>query len=1389
MTLRANNQNLTYFSRTSFYLIVFLTFFNLVHAQPFHFTPLSTGGGLRSSTINAIIKDRFGLMWFATDDGLAKYDGSSFTVYRNKNNDPNSLPANEIPAIYEDRNGAIWVGTSGGSLSMYDRKLDKFLNFPAGPGPNSLGSNVIKAITSDHKGQIWVGHYTGLDIIDPVTKKITPFTGPGGEPFKSTTICLLEDRQQRMWVGTSEGLYVLDPNGHCLRKFVHNPADPQSICNNVVRYMAEDKKGNIWLATTDGLSVTDPGLHGFKTYKHDGSGHSISSNSLNALEVDDQNRVWIGSTSGLDLLDPATGRVETLSYDKGSGQSMRLKDVYSIHIDDDGLYWIGTFRNGIIKYDSHLNLFHLVQHDPFNKQGLPAPIVTSFAETGNGKIYVGTDNGGVSLFDPARQSFEHLELRSTVKGCEKGIRVLSLLLTKNNQLMVGTFLDGLFVYDLRTRRYKQYTKENCNFLFSNDIFTLTEDSKGRIWIGTNGDGFSVVNQQLGLINRFTREPRPNESLLPMNAYIRDILEDHSGNFWIATHGGGIARLDGSLQHFTVYNSTGNHLPGDKIFSVLEDKQGNIWVGSYGGGLGLLDKKTNQFITFTEEDGLLNNNIYKIIQDNNGLLWLSTNQGICSFDPLSRKFNKFTFHNSVQHNNFVRGSGILAANGMVFMGGLEGFNYFDPAGLKKNTNAPEVLFTDLRISNRSVSPSPKGPIRENISITDRIDLDYRQNFSISFVGLNYTAPEQNQYAYRLEGFDKEWNYTGNVNTAAYTNLDPGEYVLQVKASNNDGIWNEKGKSIRIIVHPPLWRTTYAYALYTLLVLGILLFIRYKGIQKVKKKFLEQQQQMEREQERREAERIHELDRLKIKFITNLSHEFRTPISLILGPIDTLIRKEKNEHSFNQLKMIRQNGRRLLNLVNQLLDFRKMEEQELKLQLADGEFISFVQEATDSFRDMAERKKISLSFETSVHQAFAKFDHDKIERILFNLLSNAFKFTLEGGKVTVSVEKRQHPAGGDKEWFTIKVKDTGIGIPKDQQEKIFEHFFQHTTPATVVNKGTGIGLSITREFARMHDGEIKVDSEPGKGSTFILTLPLVAATAGIAIVPLQPELPLEEAAAADVSPQTIPTPGNNTDLPVVLIVEDNDDLRFYLKDNLRLQYRVIEASNGKEGWQKALAQHPQLIVSDISMPYMDGMDLCKKVKNDKRTQHIPFILLTAITGEEDQLKGLETGANDYILKPFNVEILHSKIKNLLTLNHCAKRTYSKQISVSAPAPEVQPEDERFMKEIMAYLENNLTDTQLSVEALSRHVGMSRSSLYSKLLELTGQTPVEFIRSVKLERAAVLLEKSDMNIAQVAYTVGFATPNYFARSFKAKYNMLPSAYVQLRRKVAKDRVSEEG
>ncbi|MEQ1796294.1 MAG: two-component regulator propeller domain-containing protein [Lacibacter sp.] len=1374
----------------SFFLTVPYLFASFAQTN-ISFTSLSTKDGLSSNTVNAILKDRYGIMWFATEDGLNKFDGTNFTVYRTRPNDKNSLQANDIVALHEDRDGRLWVGTSGGSLSMYNRTYDNFVNYPSFQGANSIDHNVILSFCSDPSGKIWVGHYGGVNILDPKTKKIERLNLPGGQRFTKAVTALFRDSKNQIWIGSLNGLYLYSSSQTLLHEFLNTQNDKSSLSGNDVRAIIEDKQKKIWIGTSNGLSLLQSNGT-FLNYRHDEfNNNSLTSSEINSLAVDFDNKLWVGTGNGLNILDSHTGKNLQMKFDTHDDHSLTVKTIKSLLIDKDGIYWIGSYRGGIIKYDKNLNFFNLVKSNPFDQKGLLAPIVTSFAEAPNGNVFVGTDGGGLSLFNPATKTFQQIKLSTKLPADKRKLVVLALEAIDKNELLAATYLDGLFIINPETSNYQQLTSGNGpDDLNSNEIFCIEKDRYGNKWIGTNGKGINVLNKENKVIIRYTPSPtQANDKILPGNAYIRAILEDKKGNIWIATHGGGLVMLQPQTGKFTIYMMGDSKLPNDKVLSILEDHKGNLWVGTLGAGLGLFNKQTNQFSVISEQEGLLNNTIYKILEDQKGILWLSTNRGLSSYDPSTKLFANYTYHNGVQHNNFINGSGLKTSNGYLFFGGLDGFNYFNPEQLKKNIIAPPVLITELRISNKPVLPSENGPIKENISSAKRIDLKYRQNFALSFVGLNYTTPEQNNYAYKLEGFDKDWNYIGAANSASYTNLDPGVYTFHVKASANNGVWNTKeGTTIKIIVHPPFWRTIYAYFLYAFVIAGLFIYLRHRSIQKIQRKYIQKQEQFRAEQERKDAERIHELDQLKIKFLTNLSHEFRTPISLILGPVETILAEQKENAFSSQLNMIKRNGRRLLNLVNQLLDFRKMEEQELKLQTENGELISFIHEVYESFQDLSERKKINFTFSTAVTSFYTQFDHDKIERILFNLLSNAFKFTPEDGSINLDIQKQSPSSDSNVTWITLKVKDNGIGIPFDKKEIIFERFIQNTTNPSILNRGTGIGLSITKEFVKMHGGTIELESELGKGSTFTLLLPFTESTLNQNSTVHSAESTPNETSGnkeENVSEknQHTGTVQNKNLLPLILLVEDNDDFRFYLKENLRTQYNVIEATNGLEGWQKTLSAHPKLIVSDIGMPEMDGIEFCRKIKNDKRTSHTPVILLTAFTGEKEQIKGLETGANDYITKPFNFEILSAKIKNLLVLNNTLQNTYSKRLEIVGTDVEVESSSNKLLQKIALYIEDNLNDTQLSVEALSRHVGMSRSTLYSKLLELTGQTPVEFIRSVKLNKAAQLLEKSDMTIAEIAYTVGFATPNYFAKSFKAKFNILPSAYMNKKRKEKKE------
>ena len=1345
-----------------------------------NFTSLTTKDGLSCNTVNTILKDHLGVLWFGTEDGLDKFDGTNFKIYRHKPNDPLSLQSNEILSLYEDPAGNLWVATSGGSLSLYDRKKDAFINLPSGDHPGSLPNNVIRDVCGDYQGKIWVAHFEGVNILDPKTKHISNIplaTGASQWTLKNPAICLFEDSRHLMWVGTTEGLFQYNPVRKSLIQFLHSGTDASSLSGNNINAIAEDKAGNVWVGTDGGLSRFKEHENRFINYAANaGDFKSLTGNAVTSIAVDGE-KLWLGTGTGLNILDIKTGSIQKFTFDYRNVHSLTSQSVKCVYIDKQGIYWLGMLGGGVNKYDINLNLFNFVKSDAFDEKGLNAPVVSSFAEDGNGNLFVGTEGGGLSLFNLKTRLFQHFSIFSKRKSSGNRITVLALEKNFKNQIVMGTFGDGVFVFDPPSQKYQQLTQGSAiQDLSSNDIFCIKKDHEGNLWVGTNGEGINVLNKENKVIARYTPNPKlPNDIRLPINGYIRDIEEDKLGNMWIATHGGGMALFNTASGKFSIYNSTNSNLPNDKVLTLHEDHLGNIWAGTFGGGVTMFNPNTNQFISFSESNGLQNNTIYEILEDQKGLIWVSTNKGISSINIITEKINNYNHHNGVQNNNFVHGAGLVLTSGEIFFGGLEGINYFNPSYLKKNHYVPSVLITDLKISNQSMLPSDDGPIKENISIAKEINLDYKQNFALSFVGLNYTSPEQNQYAYKLEGFDKDWNYVGNSTTGSYTNLDPGVYVFRVKASNNDGIWNNEGASVKIYVHPPFWRTSFAYVLYACLITGLIFYMRHRSIQKLKRKFL-------LEQEKKETERTHELDRLKIKFLTNLSHEFRTPISLILGPVDTLL-SQQNEKTHSQLHMIKRNAKRLLNLVNQLLDFRKMEEQELKLQESDGELVSFIKEASDSFKDLSERKKIAFVFKTHIDQLHTRFDHDKIERIIFNVLSNAFKFTLEGGKISLELEKMDDQPDSSKTWVSIKISDTGIGIPDDKKEKIFERFFQNSTAASVLNQGTGIGLSITKEFVQLHGGTIEVQSEYEKGTTFYIHLPFTQ-VAPIAVNNKESLQESELNGKTQIEEFTENVYAVNwmkekTETPLILLVEDNEDFRFYLKDNLRLHYKVVEASDGREGWQKTLSHHPQLIVSDISMPHMNGIELTKKIKSDKRSSHIPVILLTALTGEKEQIKGLETGANDYITKPFNFEVLNAKINNLLTLNTTLRNTYTKQIKVLAPEIQIESDDEKLLNTIIKYLEENLTNPQLSVEDLSRHVGMSRSSLYSKILELTGKTPVEFIRSLKLDKAAVLLEKSEMNVTQIAYSVGFSTPHYFAKSFKAKFDMLPSEFINKMRK----------
>ena len=780
-----------------------------------------------------------------------------------------------------------------------------------------------------------------------------------------------------------------------------------------------------------------------------------------------------------------------------------------------------------------------------------------------------------------------------------------------------------------------------------------------------------------------------------------------------------------------------------------------------------------------EDGLPSNSLHGIVEDKNRNLWLSSKNGLSKLEinnvqdvnRFNFKFTNYGVTDGLQGKEFNRSSALCTADGELFFGGPDGLNAFYPEEIKDDTTMAKMIFRDFRIFNKSISYGQKYNDRvlleKPIFNTDKIELKYKENsFTIEFIALNYFFPDKNIYTYKLDGFDKQWIITeGKKNTATYTNLNNGTYTFRVKELKG----NSSGKEISLIVVvlPPFWKSWIAYVIYVILISLVFLLLRRLIL-------VRERINMHIEQERVEAQHIHEIDSLKIKFFTNISHEFRTPLTLIMAPLDKLLFALKAKPEEKYIRLIEQNAKRLLLMVNQLLDFRKMEVQGFNYNPNFGDIVSFLREVVSSFNNLSEQKHIKLVFITRIQELNTCFDKDKLEKIIFNLLSNSFKFTPGNGQVSVSLyletnDRNTKSNETDTNLF-IEIEDTGIGIPPDKLDKIFTRFFQVDTTGQV-EKGTGIGLSLVSEFVKLHGGEITVTSEIGKGSRFTVRLPVNNSGLHVESVDqtieefrFNPLIISEKEGKAAISGR-----------PVLLIAEDNDDLRFYLKDNLLEQFEILEASNGEIALNIIQKFVPDLIISDIMMPGIDGIELCRRVKTDRAICHIPLILLTAKSSEQQQLEGIENGADDYITKPFNFQILEAKISNFINLRRNMRKVFKNKLQIEPRDITVTSLDEQFIQKVLDLVEKNMSSTDYSIEMMSHDLGMSRTLLYKKILALTGRPPLEFHRSLKLKRAALLLTKSQMNVSEIAFQVGFNDPKYFSKHFKNEFGVLPSRYVK--------------
>ncbi len=1343
----------------------------------YRFSRINLNHGLSHNQVKSIFKDERGFVWIGTISGLNRYDGYTFRTFINEPGDTTSLISSDVNKVFEGPDEKLWIHTWSGInvynplTESFDRNANRILR------SYSIPDGVINDIKKDLKGNYWFIHQSeGLFRYSPTKKETVGIAHDPGDTTRIATNRIAswsQDPRGNIWIIHTNGI-LERINAGSLRVEYRNTWLANRFRGEQLEYQfMSDRNGELWFYISNrnaGIFRFSPLTQSWMHIDQNNSRPRLNSSIVRGIVEDESGLLWIATDhGGINILDKRDWAVRYILNNPEDEKSLCQNSINVLYKDDDQIIWAGTFKNGLSYYHKNINRFRHYRNQISDPNSLPFNDINAIAEDNRQNLWMGTNGGGLIYFDRERNSYkQYLRDPDDTNSLTTNV-IVSLYVDRSNTLWIGTYFGGLLSFDgKRFVRYR-HDPEDSSSLGNNSVWEIFEDAAENLWIGTLSGGVDKLDRKTGRFTHFN-----TESPVAIHAnYVPAFMEDSDGNLWIGT-GYGIEVMDKESGNFTHYvNNPADpaSLGNNSILAFLEDSRGFIWVATHG-GLSLFDKEKKTFLNLTTKDGLPHNSVLTVLEDYNNDLWVSTSHGISNLklrfksnvtDSLTIHFNNYDEKDGLQGIQFNENAACKTSGGELVFAGTNGFNLFRPESIGINMRVPDVILTDFQLFNKTVGIGDvingKVILDRSISEATHLVLDHNDNvFSLEFASLSRFHPEKGQYQYILEGFSKEWTTTpASRRRVTYTNLDPGNYVFKVRAANNDGIWNDSPAELHITVNPPFWKSGTAFVIYALATLAVLWVTRWLILYNARIKFQIQQ-------EREKAARLHELDMIKIKFFTNVSHEFRTPLSLILTPIERMLRTISDSDQKEQFQLIHRNARRLLNLVNQLLDFRKLEVQQARLNPSQGDVISFVRDIFQSFTDLSDKNNIDFGLETSVEYLEIQFDADKLEKILFNLLSNAFKFTPENGRVSLVVNTRGQ---GDHQFLDIKVSDTGIGISGEKKGQIFDRFVQDDLPKSMLNQGSGIGLSITREFVKIHGGTIDVESEPGKGTTFTVSLPVKELSPAAAAVPEEAHVILNAPAEDE------PVVSGTAEKALLLLVEDNEDFRFYLKDNLKLHYRILEARNGSQGFGLATSEIPDLIVSDIMMPEMNGIELCRKLKADVRTSHIPIIMLTARTADEQRIEGFDAGADEYVSKPFNFEILHSRINNLITRRNVFEKSFHKYIDIKVADVEITSLDEKLIRKAIEVVEQNMAESDFSVERFSRELGMSRVHLYKKLLSITGKSPLEFIRTIRLQRAAQLLLKSQLTVSEVAYQVGFNNPKYFSKYFKDEFNVLPSAY----------------
>ncbi len=1291
-----------------------------IYGQPSGVRCLSIENGLSNNSVRCIYQDHNGLMWFGSYDGLNCYDGYHFRIFRNNPRKDNSLRHNYINAIGEDHHYNLIIGTGQG-ISLYNsltQQITPGYYFPGGTDrPRPIGS-YINDIKTDSIGNVYIAtNGRGLLVKPAGSDTAVRAICPTINSEWSNIACLTIDRLHRVWVIIADvGLFQLDPAHKTL----------QLITDKIqsVRCMEADGRGNLWIAAFDGLYKYDVAAHTLTNlFPHRPAKH-FSGNIL-CLKLAKDNTLWMGTEGeGIVVYDPASGKFTPLSPD-----SKRLSGtvIYSIFEDRENRKWIGTYKGGVDIIQPHESRFTTYCHDPANKNSLVNNFVSSIYECHDGTLWVGTDGGGVSILNrPKRCFINDTRLLQPLQTNS----VPSIVQDKSGAIWMASYGGGVDRLDASGTRLEHFKCINDHSGKENPyVWRLFEDKEGVLWATTYAGGLLYCFDRAA--NRF--KPFSYEGT---NFYC--LAEDRNGALWAGSPEG-LTKIDKSNKTYTLF-------PVPKpVRAIFQDSRRRIWLGTEGAGLLLFDEKTGKIVSnYIEEDGLCNNSILNILEDNHGGLWLSTFHGLSRFDPATNQFRNFFSQDGLQSNQYEYNAALRLRSGELAFGGISGFTIFNPDSLEVDPTMPPLLITRLLIGDSTLAPNSRYVAKSDGDSVAQLVMPYRYGMlTVDFAALEYGAPDKIAYAYYLEGWDKGWTNARNIRTATYTRLKEGTYQLHIKATNSDGIWNPKEVRLGVVVLPPWYRSWFAYLLYGVIVAGaVFLFTRYRTRQhrlQNEMKYL----QLQREQEKK-----------RMSIFTRISHEFRTPLTLIINPVQDLLSRDDTP----DLKSIYHNARRLLSLTDQLLLFQKANTGDDPLMLAQFDYPQLCKEVYQYFEQDAHLKKIDYVFACPDELTICG-DRQKLEMVLINLLSNAFKFTPAGGRIAFEV--RAEPGE-----LTTSIADTGPGIPSAGGDKIFERFFQASNQQHISKPGFGIGLFLAKSFTELHQGKIAYVSEPGKGTTFTVTLP--------SVTPLSPPMPIPET--------VIEAPGEEAligDDSTILLIEDDAEFRRYVAGIFAGRYHVLEAASAEEGLAEAKESLPDLIITDITMQAMSGMELCKILKSDPAVSHIPLVVLTATSAMESRLQAIGLGVDDYFNKPFDKDLLIAKIANLLKNKTALQNYFLNEVTLQRNDIKISAEHKLFLERCMAIVEQNLGDPNFTVHSLAAGIGMSHSKLYKKVKSVSGLTVNAFIRYIRMRKAAEFFIHSDPNINETAFEVGFSNVKYFQKQFFKLFGINPSEYIRKYRK----------